>query len=347
MPETLVSVIIPVAGPAPRLAECFNRLQRQSHARRELIVVCGASSATAVPRETQGVRLVRPRGPLSTAGLINRGLQTAKGELKVVLMPCCVPAGEHWLEEIIAAFGSRATGAVVGRCIPRRESGLRAGAWLMQAAGVPRPPRARGKPRACRTLSGMCDAFRADVLSAIPGPYEESLPVPAAAVALSARIRRAGHRILAIPGGTVLCHGPLRDCSMKEALKGALEWGHADAILSKAHKVEWLGSRRHLAALLALLLVPLGLVKLPLAVILAGLLFAWGWFLPVRVPLAGWVWPLAVLNLAFYMGLVLGLPREWTQVVFDPRTWHPAIVRQWLASSCRRCSGTCLPGWAT
>jgi len=330
MANPLVSVIVPVSGPSERLAECLRGLVSQSYARKELIVVCPGAGAVPLPEGLEGVRVIKEgRADACAARLINRGMRAAKGDIKVMLAPCCVPAGEDWLAKLIRPFEDRAVGAVVSQCAAADRRGLSPTVRLMRSVTHPETRLGHTKPLERQLLSRLCDAFRADVLEEAERLYDEELGCPADVVDLSLRIGAAGRRIVLSPGATVLYHDPAEHRTVRGILRQALDYGRADAVLAGKHGLDWLGSRLYAAALLALLVIPVGLVRLPFGVILAGALFAWGWFLPLRIPLLRWEWPVALLNLALYIALVRGMPERWTAAIFDPREWHPAIVRQW------------------
>jgi glycosyltransferase involved in cell wall biosynthesis len=328
MPDALVSVIVPVDGPEDRLGECLEALARQSYPRREVIVVCAGQTHGAV-RVTEGLRVLNEDAGTGLARLVNRGMKAAHGEVRVLLMPHCVPADKDWLGKLIQPFEDPSVGAVVSRCVVPDKRGLPLAARLMHAvAGF---ETCGGRRRAVERdlLSHLCDALRADTPCEDGCLYDETLTSPAEAVDLSVRITSAGRRIVVSPDATVLYHDPRETRKIGTVLRKALDWGHVDAVLARSYGFDWLGSQVHAAALLSLALLPVGLVQLPIAVVLAGALFLWGWFLPLRLPLVRWEWPVALLNLALYIALARGVPEEWTRLVFDPHTWHPAMVRQW------------------
>jgi hypothetical protein len=202
-------------------------------------------------------------------------------------------------------------------------------ARLLHGIHSPQLRNTRGRPVELELVSGQCDAYRAGVLAELGYLEERSFPSPGDAADLSIRIARAGYQIVLSPTATAAWHDPPEGRSLGRVLSKALDFGHADAVLGKAHNMDWLGSRLYTAALLSLLLLPVGFIRLPVAVILAAGLFAWGWFLPLRLPVLRWEWPVALLNLAFYIGIVLAIRPDWAPGLFDPRRWHPAIIRQW------------------
>ena len=331
-PSQLVSVIIPVAGPEDRLAECLKALSRQSYPRKEAIVVCTGGDVHAAAQAAEGVRILKEERRASLAQLINRGMKSARGEIKVLLMPHCVPADEGWLGRLIRPFEDSGVGAVVSQCLVPDKRGLGLAERLMHAVAQPEARSTRPEPLERDLLSHLCDALRADTPCENGHLYNETLRSPAEAVDLSLRIASAGRRIVLSPEAAVHYHAPRQARSLGGALRKALDCGYADALLARFYGLDWLGSQLYAAGLLSLALLPAGLLCLPVGVILAGVLFFWGWFLPVRLPAVRrvrWEWPVAVLNLALYIALARGMPEEWTRLLFDPHTWHPAMVRQW------------------
>ena len=329
MQETLVSVVIPaVTGPGP-LGRCLEKVLRQRYDNKEVLVVCAQKQEPPVPEEAAQVRLIRHGGPAGTAGLINAGLKAARGRLKVVLMPYCVPAGERWLEGLIEPFEADDVAVVVSECssFEKREMGL--AARLMHSVSCPELESRGGKPSELQVVSYLCDAYRASVLDNLGYLNEDAFASSGEAIDLSIRIRRAGWRIVLNPKVTVYYEAPPENHSLRGALRKAFEYGYSDAVLGKTYDLEWLGSRRYAATVAALLLLPFGAVNLPLAVIAAGALFVWGWFLPLRCPLLHWEWPIAAWNLAAYVVVMLLVRDEWMPGLFDRRLSHPAIIRQW------------------
>ena len=329
MHHPMVSVVIPVVAAHDSLGECMDAVLRQRYDRKELVLVCAHGQAPPVPEQDAAVRLVRHSGPAGPAHLINAGLRAATGSIKVLLMPHCVPAGERWLEALIEPLEDEAVAAVVSQCTApqKREMGL--AARLTHSIACPEQKNPSGQPTEVEVVSHLCDAYRAGVLEELAYMDEESFASPGEAIDLSIRIRDAGYRIVLSAAAAVYYDDPPENRSLFGALRKALDYGYSDAVLSKIYHLEWLGSGRYLAALLALLLLPLGLLSLPFALIATAGLFAWGWFLPLRTPVVRWEWPVALLNLMLFVAIVLLVRDEWLPGLFDRRLSHPAIIRHW------------------
>jgi GT2 family glycosyltransferase len=331
MHHPLVSVVIPVVAADDSLGECVDAVLRQRYDSKELVVSCAQQQALPVPEQGKAVRLVRLSGTAERVRLINAGLKAATGSVKVLLMPNCVPVGERWLEALIRPLEDERVAAAVSQCsaLHKREMGL--GDRLTHSVAYPELKNRPAQPSELQLVSHLCDAYRADVLQQLGYMDEKSFPSPGEAIDLSVRIRSAGYRIVLNTEAAVHYYDPPENRSLLTVLRKALDYGYSDAVLGKSYNLEWLGSGRHLAALLALLLLPLGLLSLPYALIAAAALFAWGWFLPLRTPVLRWEWPVAVLNLAVYVAIIMLVRDEWLLGLFDRRLSHPAIIRQWCA----------------
>jgi len=329
MQDPLISVIIPARGAASQVRECVEALLAQSYAKRELLVVCPADEAPELPEDSPEVKLIRAKPDEGVPAMANRGLRAAEGEVRVLLMPNCVPADAHWLERLSRSFGEKQTAVVVSRV---RVENKRALPLAARAFACIAPPELKGessKPTELELVSHLCDAYRADVLENVGYLAAGGMPSPGEAVDVSVKIVKAGGHIVLSPDAVVTYQAPPDLATAGGMLAKALDYGHADAVLGKLHNVDWLASRVFTAALLSLALVPIGLVRLPVGVVLAGLMFLWGWFLPLRLPLLRWEWPVAVLNLAAYVAVIVTIRGDWLRSVFDPYEWHPAIIRQW------------------
>ncbi len=329
MEEPLVSVVIPVASDGDSLEPCLRSVLRQEYENKEVLLVCRPDQAPPVPSDARQVRVLKAGRPGLLAHLVNTGLQAAKGDVTVVLMPEALPLGERWLHEIIEPFQDESVGAVISQCNPPDEGNVSISARLLLTVTRPELKSKGGQPEDLQTVSYICDAYRASVLAEVGYLDERSYASPGEAVDLSLKIAAAGYRIVLHPRATVLYRDPPEARSLHAALGKALDYGYSDAVLSKAHNIDWLGSRLYAAALLALLLFPIGAINLPVAWILAALLFLWGWFLPLKLPVLRWEAPVVFLHLAAYVALMLSVRDGWLPAVFDRRHSHPAIVRQW------------------
>ena len=325
--DLLVSVVIPAPADPGRAPRCVEKVLAQTWKRREVVLVCDQESTVSVPEES-GVRVVREEEPQNLPRLINRGLREARGDIRVLLMPNCLPADDRWLEQLVRPFDDPEVGAVVSRCVAHHTRELNLPARLMESVESPEITDG-SEPRELHLLSHLCDAFRAEVLGQLDHLYDEALSSPADSVDVSLRLGPTGSKIVLSPAATVLYLDPPQTRSLATVMASALDYGRSDAALGKAYNIDWLGSRTFAAAAISLLLLPVGWVNLPVGVILAGLLFAWGWFLPLRIPVLRWEWPAAVLNVAVYAAIVLSIRDHWAPQIFPPRRWHPAIIRQW------------------
>ena len=323
----LVSVVIPSPADPERAPECVRAVLDQTWSNREIVLVCDADTEVSVPPD-EPVRVVSESRGDNLARLINRGIRAADGEIVVVLMPNCLPASVRWMEELIRPFEDSDVGAVVSQCVAHDTRELNLPARLMESVESPELT-AEGEPTDLHLLSHLCDALRADLLRDVDHVYDPSIKTPGEAVDLSLRMGTTGKRILLSPTASVLYRDPPTTRTLGSVLGKALEYGRADAVLGKAYNIDWLGSRTFAAAALSLALIPIAFFNRPVAVIAAGLLFAWGWFLPLRLPVIRWEWPVSVLNVAVYAAIVLSIRDHWAPGLFPPRRWHPAIIRQW------------------
>ncbi|MFO8006656.1 MAG: glycosyltransferase [Candidatus Brocadiia bacterium] len=325
MEDRVISVVIPVAGSSPALGECLESVLRQDYRRTEVIIVCGADAegSTALPPGSEDVRVIHQEGHCPNGRLVNDGMRAARGHVKVLLRPECVPLGRGWLRAMAEPFRDEDVGVVVSRfaSFDGDEPGL---AVRVLESLWPRH-RAAGQKR--EHVSHACDAYRASLLADV-GYFEEGMPCPGEAVELSLRVREAGYSIVTAHGALARC-GAAGGPGALGALGRALHFGRADARLYREHEVRWLNSGIFSAALFSLLLLPLALVSLPLGLIASGLLFVWGWLLTLRMPVVRWEVPTAVLSFALWVGLVLLVRDGWSPGLFGKGV-HPAILRQWL-----------------
>ncbi len=328
MTDPSVSVVIPVAAGAGSLSSCLESVLAQSYEKKEVVVVCRAGEAPAALKKATDVRVVTASEGAGLAHLINAGFRAARGEIKVLLMPHCTPVGDRWIEELLRPFDDETVEVVVSQCNLTRRDRQGLPARLLRSVVRPELKNRGGQPAELDVVSHLADAYRASALEEL-GYLDEGFVSPGEAIDISVRLTLAGHRIVLSPTAMVLCHDPPESRSFSGVFRKALDYGHCDAVLAKTYNVDWLSSRVYAAALFSLLLLPVGLAKLPVAVILAGMLFAWGWFLPLRLPVLRWEWPVAVLNLVVYAGIILAIRDEWAPGVFAPRRSHPAIIRQW------------------
>jgi len=324
MRECMASVVIPVAGPARRLGECLDQLARQDFPRMEVVVVCNpaASQLPCLPEGASELRVLRQKRPSSPGHLVNIGMRAARGEVKILLMPNCVPLGTAWVRRMVEPFQQREEVgvAVSGRA---REPGVEPPlARRLLDAVLPAGP-AEG------ALGQAGGAFRASMLAEI-GYFAEAGPGgPGMARDVTLRALEAGYEVAQCPEAVVTCGAEHEDFSVARAMRRAVECGAWDAALERRDGLRWLNSGLFAAALLSLLLPALGAASLPVGVIFSAVLFVWGaWLLAVPLPVLGWDCPVALLNFAAYVAVILAIRSDWRPDLFG-RTVHPAILRQW------------------
>jgi GT2 family glycosyltransferase len=327
MSDPLASVIIPVEESCDTLRQCLDAVMRQDFEKTEVIVVCGAraAEAPALPQGSEEVRIIREKEPCSAARLVNAGMRAARGHVKVLLQPYCVPTDRSWLRGLVEPFDGETVGVVVGRCEEGSGPGLAqrlletAGA----SAGCPSPLSRRGRPMVGRR----CDAYRASLLADI-GYFSEALPSPADAIDISIKVADAGYSIVMSERSAVTCAAAPGCGSLSEALRTALDYGRADALLDKAYDLHWLNGGVFAVTLLSLLLVPVAAFALPVAVVMALAIFLWGWVLSLRLPVLHWDFPVAPIQGAAYAAVILSVRGDWWPWLFG-WTMHPAVIRQW------------------
>jgi hypothetical protein len=350
MQDQLLSIVIPAASRDDTLGQCVAMLlrQRRAKAEMEIVIVWVGRGSPDLPQDER-IRVMRaPGGPSGlrrtanpllhglrqetpgAARMVNMGLRGARGDVRIVLPPHCLPETDLWLEQMVEPLRDASVGAVVSQCAVDARAPHPLAERLLHGALGRRLLSRRGRPKDLSLVSGTGDAFRAAALAQVGLPAEADLPEPAEPVDLSVRLKAAGWRIVLSPLATVRYRTAPAERSLAAAFAGALEHGRADALLSRRHGVDWLGSRLYAAGLLSLLLLPAGLLSLPIAFLLALALLLWGLFLPLRLPLVHWEWPAAVPNVAVYAACILWIRHDWLPSVFDPHTWHPAIIRQWV-----------------
>ncbi len=324
MSDPLASVIIPVEEGCDTLPQCLDAVMRQDFEKTEVIVVCDAraAQAAALPEGSEEVRVIKQPSPCSPARLANDGLRAARGHVKVLLQPYCVPADSNWLRGMVAPFDEETVGVVVGRCEGEPERGL--AQRLLEAVDGSEGCESAlpGRPLVGRR----CDAYRASLLADI-GYFSEALPSPADAIDVSIKIADAGYSILMGQAAVTCAAAPGRR-SLGDALRTALDYGRADALLDKSYDLHWLNAGLFSVTLVSLLLPLVGIFALPLAVVLALAIFLWGWALSVRVPVVHWELPVAPVQGIAYVAIILAVRGDWWPWLFG-RAVHPAVIRQW------------------
>lgn len=327
MSESLASVIIPVEEGCDTLGRCLDGVMQQDFGKTEVIVVCDARAgdAVALPPGSKEVRVIRETGPCSMARLVNEGMRAARGHVKVLLRPHCIPTDRGWLRAMVEPFREETVGVVVSGCSNAADAGLaqRLLDSVDACAGCQSRPALRGRP----LVSHRCDAYRASLLADI-GYFNEALPTPADAMDVSIRISDAGYGIVVSDVAAVACGVAPGQRSLGGALARALDYGRADALLDKAYDLHWLNAGLFSVTLISLLLPGVAALSLPVAVVLALAIFLWGWGISVQTPLLHWDFPVAPINAAAYGAVILAIRGAWWPALFGG-TMHPAVIRQW------------------
>jgi len=330
MNDMFVSVVIPVVKNGSSAGPCLQKVLKQAYEKKEVIVVCDAQAELQIPLPagSSQVKVVRRKGRGGFAHLLNCGMKAARGAVKVLLMPECIPAGDRWLEKMLAPLEDESVGVVVSQCSIQRKKGMALGEQLFNAvSGIERVNK-RGTPLEQPLVSHLCDAYRASVLAEM-GYFEEgSFATPGEAVDASLKIEDAGYSIVLSPDAMVFYRSPAKLKRLSGVYATGMDYGRSDAALGRIHGLERFNSRAFASALVALAVVPVAFASLPVAVILALALFAWGWFLSVKLPLLRLECPVGLLNLALYVLIVLLIRDDWAPWLFGWQM-HPAIIRQW------------------
>ncbi|MHC4788295.1 MAG: glycosyltransferase, partial [Planctomycetota bacterium] len=328
--DPLASVVIPVGPDAEFLGKCLDRVRRQDFKKKEIIIVCdaGAADLASIPEGSEELRVIREREPAELSRLINDGMRAARGHVKVLLMPHCIPVGNGWLRVMVEPFERDEVGVVVSQCFPleRSEPGL--AARLLDSVDPPERRAHRGGPSPLRVVSHRCDAYRASLLADIGYFAGNGLAAPGQAIDASIKVADAGYSIVLSEGAVAAYNAPRRRRSLARVLATALEYGRSDAMLDRLYDLSWLNAGVLAAALLSLLLLPVAALSLPVALALSIGLFIWAGFLGLRLPVLGWECPLAVFNFAAYVGVILLIRDDWRPGLFGLQT-HPAVIRQW------------------
>lgn len=327
--DPLVSVIIPLPADPDRAVEALEKINQQTWEHRETILVCGPDTELE-SLDYPKTRRVDAEQCQNMAELINAGMNGATGDIRALLMPNCLPADDTWLKNLIAPFEHPEVTAVVSQCETHNTRDANLPARLMECVESPEVhDREADEMHEIDLLSHLCDAFRADVITETEELYHAEYPTPGEAVDLSVRIVSPDHKIVLSPAAKVWYYEPPRTRSLSTVFSSAIDYGRADALLGKTHNIDWLGSRIYAAAVLSLLAVPIALIDIPIGVIFTLLLFAWCWFLPLRMPILRWEMPVSVVHIATYTAIVLSIRGHWAPSLFPPHKWHPAIIRQW------------------
>ncbi len=330
MKDPLASVVVPVSTDFRSLGQCLESLVRQDFENKEIIVVCDprAREAASLPQAAKNLRIIREKDPCTTDQLINSGMRAARGQVKILLMPHCIPVGNGWIRSMVEPFDSDEVGAVVSQCFAmgRTESGLPA--QLLESIDPQQRRSSRPGLSPQRAVSHLCDAYRASLLADIHYFRGGHMASPGQAIDISIKIADAGYSVVLTDAAVASYNVPERHRRLRGVMREAWLYGYTDAVLDRLYDLRWLNSGVFAAALISLLLLPLAVLSLPAAVILSIALLVWGGFLALRAPLVHWECPVAILNFAAYAAVVLLIRDDWWPGLFGKER-HPAIIRQW------------------
>jgi len=329
MDEPVVSIVIPVGQDSVSPGQCLEAVLRQDYGKKEIIVVCDprTDARDSLPAGSEEMRIIRERKPVPPGRLINDGMRAARGHVKILLKPRCIPVGDQWIRHMLAPFDDEMVGVVLSQTEPGGAGRAGLGDRLLESVRDLRTSVRGQQPIQRDLVAHRCDAYRASLLADI-GYFGEELPEPGEAVAISIRIADAGYSIL-LSDRARAARGGGRGQSLPQAFRKALDYGRADALLDKQYDLRWLNCGVHSVAFFSLFLLPLAVISLPAAVILSAALFIWGGFLSLRLPLIGFEYPVSVLNFALYVTAILAVRDGWSPGMFGKEI-HPAILRQWL-----------------
>jgi hypothetical protein len=273
-------------------------------------------------------------------------MRAARGHVKILLMPHCIPIGSGWLAAMVAPFEDEDVGVVVSQCYLQQGAEPGLPARLLDAVD-PRERRTRkGGPRHQDMVSHLCDAYRASLLADIGYFDETHFATPGEAVDVSLKIINAGCKVLLSGAAVADYRVPIAERSLGSAMAKALDYGYSDAVLDRLHSLRWLNTGVFAAALASLLLLLLGAINLRLAFFVSLVVpFAWGWFLALRVPKLGWEIPPCALNFAAYVLVIMLIRGDWWPDLFGMET-HPSIIRRWCWLGSLAGSYLLVLGWA-
>jgi GT2 family glycosyltransferase len=182
------SIIIPVWNGAPVLSKCLDAVFALSGAEMlEVICVDNASedaSASLIAEQYPQVRLIREPVNLGFAGGINAGIQTARGDLFVLLNQDCL-IQKQWLAALVNAFEANPQFGIVGCTIYHANGELdHAGARMTRPSAIGEHLTSMGddEPRRVDYVTGAAMAIRRQTFDLVgrfdegfyPAYYEES-----------------------------------------------------------------------------------------------------------------------------------------------------------------------------
>lgn len=332
MPDPTISIVIVAGRDGPGLESSLDALKTQSRQAGEIIIVGGG----AVQKRLRGagpVRFIATAGDHPPTAQLVMGLESAEGDIIVVLSCGARPDGADWLERLVAPLSDPDTGAACSRVRTRLAGrSWREGLMTCLAGTVKRVGRP-GRRRGVVALTGRADALRAQALKDCGFPDARAFPTIAWHLDLSARLRQADFAIVQTDASVVQETVPVEAQSCAGPWAMALEAGRAEGRLRSVHKMEGMQAALCLMSVAAFCIIPLSMVSLPLATGAMLALFVWSWFHAFGIPAVRVQVPAGLAHFALFAAAVLltrvGGPLEPERV----RWWagvHPALLRQWF-----------------
>ncbi|QYR24358.1 glycosyltransferase [Paenibacillus sp. sptzw28] len=122
----LVSVIIPTYNAGPLFGELLLKLQRQTLAPYEIIVVDSSSTdGTADAAKRAGARVFTVlQSEFDHGGTRNYAAGLARGDVFVFMTQDALPSDDRMLEELVKPFADEKTSCVYGRQLPRPDANI-------------------------------------------------------------------------------------------------------------------------------------------------------------------------------------------------------------------------------
>jgi cellulose synthase/poly-beta-1,6-N-acetylglucosamine synthase-like glycosyltransferase len=213
----LASVMIPAWNEKGTLPDCINSLRLVDYPHWEVIVIAGGPDGTyetAKNLDDEGGRIkVVEQQPLGKNAALNKGLQTAHGELIVILDADCTVSSD-WLKELIAPLNEKVV-ATTGNCSPFRETPISLGEQMERISAY--------KVNKSNLLngSGSIAVARKEIEQLGGFPEEVKVGVD---WDLNARIAERGLARVFCPNARIRTHRP---ATLEEYWKNELRWRRA------------------------------------------------------------------------------------------------------------------------
>lgn len=194
-----VSVIVPTLNPGENVSALRDALARQRLQPLEVIIVDSASTDGAPEQwRHSGARVVPiERADFDHGGTRNLGAGQAQGEILVFMTQDAIPAGERWLENLVAPIVRNEAVATFARQLPREDASL----LESFARSFNYPPTSRVRTAAdieelgyrAFFFSNVCSAVKKDVFWK-SGGFREGVIFNEDAF-LCAKLLRTGHKV--------------------------------------------------------------------------------------------------------------------------------------------------------